>query len=64
MQPKPGMSWAQRRADVDKGLEDMGANLELARESAAPDPDTWGLSPAAIEAQQRAINLAGGGEAR
>ena len=51
---------ARARALAEKRLEDIGVELELAAERAAPNPDTWGLSPAAIDAQERALNLAGG----
>ena len=54
---------ARARALADKRLEDIGVQLELAAERAAPNPDTWGLSPAAIEAQEQAIKLSGGGDA-
>lgn len=58
------MNWAAQRAAADKGLEEMGVDHELASEASTPDEATWGLSPAAIAAQEKAMRLAGGGEAR
>lgn len=52
-----GLDWADVRSRVEAGLVEAGLQLEL--EAEVPDPDTWGLSPAAIEAQERLIRMGG-----
>jgi len=50
-----GVSWPKVRQETAKWLDDLGFRLQLDSEDTAPDPSTWGLTPAAIEAQERAM---------
>jgi hypothetical protein len=52
-----GVDWTKARQEIDKRLADLSMQLEL--ESEPVDPDTWGLTPAAIAAQEAAMRLGG-----
>lgn len=52
-----GLEWATVRGHVEAGLAEAGLQLEL--EAEVPDPETWGLSPAAVEAQERLLRMGG-----
>jgi hypothetical protein len=54
-----GVDWAKVREAATRELTDIGFHVETAREDNSPDPATWGLSPAAVEAQQRLLGMGG-----
>lgn len=54
-----GVEWSKVREAVDNALQEAGASIELGIDEANPNPDTWGLTPAQVRAQERALRTAG-----
>lgn len=54
-----GVDWAEVRTAVDQALKDAGESIQLGIDEEHPVEDTWGLSPAQIRAQERALRQAG-----
>lgn len=52
-----GVNWPKVRQATREWLDDLGFRIGQITEDGAPDPETWGLSPAAIEAQERAMRM-------
>lgn len=51
-----GVDWAKQRESVDRWLAEGATRLQLMEEPL--DPATWGTSPAAQQAQARALTMA------
>ena len=52
-----GTDWPKVRDSMAKVLQDIAFRIDLAQE--APDEETWGTSPAAVEAQDRLLAMGG-----